>query len=252
MYKLFKNKPAFSQYSSPDTFAPDIPVYDEIGRSMIEMLGVLALIAILSVGGIAGYNKAVTKFKVNKTIHQIAVIAQNVRTVFANEKNYKELGYYGYEALSVQNLSDIGVITSDMISKECVFDEGGHCSYIVNPFNGAVFINHDELVLYDNINHKAFVISSGGLKKEECLELAIKDWNALGVSGLALNAGDDTSDLSYIVSDDEYLDTYGTLLASPKGKNIGIPIPPNIAAKACSHCDEYETGCSIQIGFFDD
>ena len=29
-----------------------------VGRSMIEMLGVLAIIAVLSVGGIAGYSKA--------------------------------------------------------------------------------------------------------------------------------------------------------------------------------------------------
>ena len=34
------------------------------GRSMIEMLGVLAIIGVLSVGGIAGYSKAMTKFKI--------------------------------------------------------------------------------------------------------------------------------------------------------------------------------------------
>ena len=39
------------------------------GRSMIEMLGVLAIVGILSVGGIAGYSKAMTKFKVNKAVN---------------------------------------------------------------------------------------------------------------------------------------------------------------------------------------
>ena len=39
-----------------------------LGRSMIEMLGVLAIIGVLSVGGIAGYSKAMTKWKINKTI----------------------------------------------------------------------------------------------------------------------------------------------------------------------------------------
>ncbi len=38
----------------------------QLGRSMIEMLGVLAIIGVLSVGGIAGYSKAMEKFKVNK------------------------------------------------------------------------------------------------------------------------------------------------------------------------------------------
>ena len=38
------------------------------GRSMIEILGVLAIVGVLSVGGIAGYSKAMEKFKINKTI----------------------------------------------------------------------------------------------------------------------------------------------------------------------------------------
>lgn len=40
------------------------------GRSMIEMLGVLAIIGVLSVGGIAGYSQAMTKYKVNRTIDE--------------------------------------------------------------------------------------------------------------------------------------------------------------------------------------
>lgn len=38
------------------------------GRSMIEMLGVLAIIGVLSVGGIAGYSKAMQKWRTNKII----------------------------------------------------------------------------------------------------------------------------------------------------------------------------------------
>ncbi|MCQ2734809.1 MAG: hypothetical protein MJ212_02520, partial [Alphaproteobacteria bacterium] len=40
----------------------------QFGRSMIEMLGVLAIIGVLSVGGIAGYTEAMRKYKMNKTI----------------------------------------------------------------------------------------------------------------------------------------------------------------------------------------
>ena len=42
----------------------------EVGRSMIEMLGVLAIIGVLSVGGIAGYSKAMEKFKINKLLYE--------------------------------------------------------------------------------------------------------------------------------------------------------------------------------------
>ncbi len=41
---------------------------NQIGRSMIEMLGVLAIIGVLSVGAIAGYSKAMFKQKMNKTM----------------------------------------------------------------------------------------------------------------------------------------------------------------------------------------
>ena len=44
--------------------------FNEQGRSMIEMLGVLAIVGVLSVGGIAGYSKAMNKFKTNKLIEQ--------------------------------------------------------------------------------------------------------------------------------------------------------------------------------------
>ena len=43
---------------------------NQFGRSMIEMLGVLAIIGVLSVGGIAGYSKAMEQYKINKTIEQ--------------------------------------------------------------------------------------------------------------------------------------------------------------------------------------
>ena len=36
---------------------------NESGRSMIEMLGVLAIIGVLSVGGIAGYSRAMMKYR---------------------------------------------------------------------------------------------------------------------------------------------------------------------------------------------
>ena len=41
-----------------------------VGRSMIEMLGVLAIIGVLSVGGIAGYSKAMEKWKVTRAIDE--------------------------------------------------------------------------------------------------------------------------------------------------------------------------------------
>lgn len=45
---------------------------NQVGRSMVEMLGVLAIIGVLSVGAIAGYSKAMFKHKQNKTMDIIS------------------------------------------------------------------------------------------------------------------------------------------------------------------------------------
>ena len=41
---------------------------NETGRSMVEMLGVLAIMGILSIGGIAGYTYAMNRLKANDII----------------------------------------------------------------------------------------------------------------------------------------------------------------------------------------
>ena len=46
---------------------------NESGRSMVEMLGVLAIIGVLSVGGIAGYSMAMRKYRANEAINALAM-----------------------------------------------------------------------------------------------------------------------------------------------------------------------------------
>ncbi|MBQ9739234.1 MAG: type II secretion system protein [Alphaproteobacteria bacterium] len=41
----------------------------ESGRSMVEMLGVLAIIGVLSIGGIAGYTMAMNRYKANELLN---------------------------------------------------------------------------------------------------------------------------------------------------------------------------------------
>ena len=48
------------------------------GRSMVEMLGVLAIIGVLSVGAIAGYSKAMEKYKLNKHAEAVSMLINNV------------------------------------------------------------------------------------------------------------------------------------------------------------------------------
>ncbi|MBR3912929.1 MAG: hypothetical protein IKJ28_01660, partial [Alphaproteobacteria bacterium] len=46
---------------------------NEIGRSMVEMLGVLAVTSVLSVGGIMGYRFAMDKYRANETLNELQI-----------------------------------------------------------------------------------------------------------------------------------------------------------------------------------
>ena len=68
------------------------PLDASAGRSMMEMLGVLAIIGVLSVGAIAGYSKAMMKYKMNQAAdgynHLIATVIEKIaqdNSVFAGD-----------------------------------------------------------------------------------------------------------------------------------------------------------------------
>lgn len=47
----------------------------EDGRSMVEMLGVLAIIGVLSIGGIAGYTMAMNRYRANEIINAASKVS---------------------------------------------------------------------------------------------------------------------------------------------------------------------------------
>ena len=95
----------FFKYPSPDAKALPSPSRGEgfvrllrrctprndacsVGRSMIEMLGVLAIIAVLTVGGIAGYSKAMKKYQANKVVGEIIQVLVKFKELSENDKFY--------------------------------------------------------------------------------------------------------------------------------------------------------------------
>ena len=55
---------------------------NESGRSMVEMLGVLAIVGVLSIGGIAGYTAAMDSHRANQAVNtamRLAMLASNKR-----------------------------------------------------------------------------------------------------------------------------------------------------------------------------
>ncbi|MBE6450616.1 MAG: hypothetical protein E7016_01475 [Alphaproteobacteria bacterium] len=106
----------------------------EIGRSMVEMLGVLAIIGVLSVGGIAGYSKAMTKFKLNKHTEQIGSILDGMHINLDTIKRSKT-GIATTMMASV--MIGMGLIPEEMIkNNNQIYDVFGNPITIYNYFDG--------------------------------------------------------------------------------------------------------------------
>ncbi len=139
---------------------------NEFGRSMIEMLSVLAIVGILSVGSISGYTNAMLKYRVNKLSYQTLEIIVNIRNLYLKEKDYK--------GIDLDLLSKVGVIPTDMYKRP------GFVSQIFNAFNGNVKVfeskNGDDRIL-------AFEIYNTKITTKGCIALATQDWGTDPTSG---------------------------------------------------------------------
>ena len=68
---------------------------NETGRSMVEMLGVLAIVGVLSVGGVYGYGVAMKKHKANELLHQASMLASSIAAQIASGKTDLALENFG-------------------------------------------------------------------------------------------------------------------------------------------------------------
>ena len=198
--------------------------YPQSGRSMIEMLGVLAIIGVLSVGGIAGYSKAMTKYRINKTIEQITLIAGNVRTFFASQKNVKYLGLTDYQILKKAKL-----VPEEMLS-------GG--VEMENAFGGGFYVADS----YINDLSNAYAIAINGLPEEACIELASYDWQSLGnLMAIAIGSGAYSSFGDFYKSLGDFGcegQTSSPFLGCKNGSVVSLQIPLDQIIDACSTSGE--------------
>ena len=165
---------------------------------MIEMLGVLAIIGVLSVGGIAGYSKAMMKYRINKTIEQITLIAGNVRAFWGPQKNY--IGVHckgnGCPASGCNGQSDGDgcpiVKKAKIFPDEMITVTDGKIMSITNPFGGGVVLGPTGKSPVGEDN-KAFYIELHNIPEEACIELATYDWTVAGANIISW----ENADISY-------------------------------------------------------
>ena len=146
---------------------------NENGRSMVEMLGVLAIIGVLSAGGLAGYSKAMFKHKLNSTMDQLTMLVTNIRTMYGTQDNYKDL--------TAAQAIKLGIIPAAM-------KNGSNA--LVSPFKGTVTLATIKADQAQAINDSGFSVTYAGLPAEACIALATADWGSGAGSGfIGVTAG---------------------------------------------------------------
>ncbi|MBO4644778.1 MAG: hypothetical protein J5716_09260 [Alphaproteobacteria bacterium] len=194
----------------------------ESGRSMIEMLGVLAIIGVLSVGGIAGYSQAMSKFKVSKTTDQIQTMVQNIRTLFSSQKNYD--GLSTTVAGGPKLLYAAGILTDE----NC--PDSSACTTPMNPYGGTVkilYTSDDE-----GRSKRAFAVTYNGLPSDACVRLATQGWGDTASGLIAVQANnEETTPTADMAIPDEDLATEGATVSYTKTAHV--PISFESATKGC-------------------
>ena len=116
---------------------------NESGRSMVEMLGVLAIIGVLSVGGIAGYTMAMNRYRANEVIdysNKYAVIAYSAFMTAKMMNNgsdtagqnaipeFKDTGLFGTNtSVNGTTIGKASITGENAVSIELTFDSPSVC-----------------------------------------------------------------------------------------------------------------------------
>lgn len=116
----------------------------ESGRSMIEMLGVLAIMGVITVGAYELIKLAFNNQKQMKAVEEIFVIVNEVRTLHSQ-----------YDDFSGMNGD---VILSMMEKKQ-------------NPYGGTYELS------VDPSDSRQFILTVNGLSKSECQSLVTRAWS---------------------------------------------------------------------------
>ncbi len=180
------------------------------GRSMIEMLGVLAIIGVLSVGGIQGFSKAMETYQSHKQLDQINAL---IYAVLELRDTFKQ-DYRNQSTTRIKGLmgaiSALGLLPDDMklISNEVANDKYGNgfiLSYGVDncrqpdntfaPCSGVSF--HLQIVL-KTINN-TFYVSSENQCKNIIKAVSAFDSENSNINRLELRNKEDIKDSRYTI-----------------------------------------------------
>ena len=140
----------------------------QYGRSMIEMLGVLAIIGVLSVGGITGYTKAMEKYKSNQSVEQLTTILTNIKSLGLRKRSFS--GITTSAAIKLKAAPEEMIRTTSDGKKE-----------LRNVYEGEVIVGSDDT------KARNFYVQYKSLPKPACISMATQDWGSNKVAVFVSN-----------------------------------------------------------------
>ena len=218
---------------------------NEFGRSMIEMLGVLAIIWVLSVGGLAGYAKAIRQYKINKTVEQITLIATRVQTLFASQRNYSD---FGSGATKIDLIKKAKIFPEETFTGSCAHNSGEPQNGASNIFGGCIELYAWYLNGPDSPYGKTFIISMHEIPEDICVALLTYDWtSAFGDQLVAIGTDVDVEGATANCAGGYAHDS--TYFMCNGSEQWGIPLSLSKAITACG-ADCGESGmCGLSFMF---
>ncbi|MBQ8481484.1 MAG: hypothetical protein IJ532_03005 [Alphaproteobacteria bacterium] len=130
---------------------------NESGRSMIEMLGVLAIIGVMTVGGLNVIGRSRQMHELGQLTAEVSKVAMTAKKMACDyDSAYGSYTMFLYK--------------SEAYSDELDYENGK----FIGPMDSEITINGDL---------STFEVSVAGLNSDACIQLAGNDWGKKGTNG---------------------------------------------------------------------
>ena len=116
----------------------------ESGRSMVEMMGVLAIMGVITAGAALLINVGLNSSKRSNVVDQVTILVTGIRDNFGGHDDFSSIG-------------NVNVFTVTGVSQQ-------------NPYGGTYG------VAVDPSNPRQFIVSINGLSQSECEALKVRTW----------------------------------------------------------------------------
>lgn len=189
----------------------------ESGRSMVEILGTLAIIGVLSIGGIAGYSYGMDKHKANETLQEVRLKAIDILAQF-NQRNGEGINIDSWEPKTSTGYTigleegTIGIQIEEVEQRVCEFMSDGIANEAAVKINTVIYEDNNTPVACGEKNTMVFYFDEKG-SEDGCNGPIVDDECQPCVGNLVWN---DKYEMCLCEHDTEYLGDDGTCKTCPE------------------------------------